>query len=165
MNDVITNYATDPRVDSPFEDPTACQYVSKEILLENPASSIKIILSAYLNEDADLRAFYAVSNEEGTDPVFSPFPGYSNLNTRGEVISAEDSNGLPDSFVVKSSSFSFEPYQTDYREYVFTVNDLPSFRNYRIKLNLASKNQCYVPKIKELRVIALAWYGFLWIKR
>ena len=156
VNDVITNYATDPRVDSPFEDPTACQYVSKEILLENSASSIKIILSAHLNEDADLRAFYAVSNEEGTDPIFSPFPGYSNLNTRGEVISAEDSNGLPDSFVVKSSSFSFEPYQTDYREYVFTVNDLPSFRNYRIKLNLASKNQCYVPKIKELRVIALA---------
>jgi hypothetical protein len=156
VNDVITNYATDPRVDSPFEDPTACQYVSKEILLENPASSIKIILSAHLNEDADLRAFYAVSNEEGTDPVFSPFPGYSNLNTRGEVINPENNNGLPDSFVVKSSSFSFEPYQTDYREYVFTVNDLPSFRNYRIKLNLTSRTQCYVPKIKELRVIALA---------
>ena len=65
VNDVIENYATDPRVDSPLEDPTACTYVSKEILLENPASSIKIILSAHLHEDSDVRAFYSVNGEEG----------------------------------------------------------------------------------------------------
>jgi len=156
VNDVIANYATDSRVDSPLEDPTACQYVSKEILLENPASSIKIIVSAHLNEEADLRAFYAINNRNGVDPVFTPFPGYLNLNTRGEVIAAENNNGLPDSYVVKSNSYVFNPYQTDYKEYTFTIDQLPSFRNYRIKLNLTSRSQCYVPKIRELRVIALA---------
>ena len=156
VNDVIVNYATDSRVDSPLEDPTACQYVSKEILLENPASSIKIIVSAHLNEEADLRAFYAINNRNGVDPVFTPFPGYLNLNTRGEIIAAENNNGLPDSYVVKSNSYVFNPYQTDYKEYTFTIDQLPSFRNYRIKLNLTSRSQCYVPKIRELRVIALA---------
>ena len=156
VNDVITDYATDSRVDSPLEDPTACQYVSKEINLENPASSIKIIVSAHINEDADIRALFAINNKEGQDPIFTPFPGYSNLNNRGGIINPEDSNGLPDSFVVKSNSYVFDAYQTDYKEYTFTIDQLPSFRNYRIKLNLTSKSQCYVPKIRELRVIALA---------
>ena len=156
VNDVIENYATDPRVDSPLEDPTACTYVSKEILLENPASSIKIILSAHLHEDSDVRAFYSVNGEEGLDPIFTPFPGFSNLNVRGEIINAENNDGRSDSFVVKSNTYTFDAYQTDYKEYIFTIDDLPSFRNYRIKLNLISKTQCYVPKIRDLRVIALA---------
>ena len=99
---------------------------------------------------------YAINNKEGQDPIFTPFPGYSNLNNRGGIINPEDSNGLPDSFVVKSNTYVFDAYQTDYKEYTFTIDQLPSFRNYRIKLNLTSKSQCYVPKIRELRVIALA---------
>ena len=48
VNNIITDYATDSRVDTIDEDPTACQYISKEIVLENPASSIKIILAAHI---------------------------------------------------------------------------------------------------------------------
>ena len=156
VNDVITNYATDPRVDSIDEDPTAFQYVSKEVVLENSASSIKIILAAHINTDADIRAFYCVSDKPGLEPIFTPFPGYSNLNIRGEVINAEDNNGESDVFVVKSNSEEFDPRFTEYKEYTFTVDQLPAFRTYRIKINLTSKTQCYVPKIKDLRVIALA---------
>ena len=35
VNNMISNYATDPRVNSTTEDPTAFQYISKEIVLEN----------------------------------------------------------------------------------------------------------------------------------
>ena len=83
-NSIITNYATDARVNVIENDPTACQYISKEIILENSASSLKIILAAHVNVDADIRAFYSIANEPGIEPTFSPFPGYSNLNTRGE---------------------------------------------------------------------------------
>ena len=44
VNNVITNYATDNRVNTIETDPTACQYISKEINLENNATSIKIMV-------------------------------------------------------------------------------------------------------------------------
>ena len=156
VNNIITNYATDSRVNSATEDPTAFQYLSKEIVLENPASSIKIIVAAHVNEGSDIRAFFATNNKPGSDPVFTPFPGYANLNERGEVIASENNNGESDSFITKSNTLSFESRELDYREYTFTIDRLPSFRTYRIKLDLTSTSQCFVPRVKELRVIALA---------
>jgi len=43
-----------------------------------------------------------------------------------------------------------------FREYTFTANDLPTFKNYRIKFILTSSNQTWVPRVSELRVITLA---------
>ena len=156
LNDVIENYATDPRVDSIGEDPTACQYISKEIVLENSASSIKVIVAAHINLQSDIRAFYAISNQPGIEPIFSPFPGYSNINNRGEIISSQNNNGEPDTRIIKSNTLAQNPAQVDYREYTFSINDLPSFKTYRIKFNLTSTSQCFVPRVKDLRVIALA---------
>ena len=156
VNNVITDYATDPRVDSIDEDPTACQYISKEIVLENSASSLKIILAAHVNIEADIRAFYSIANEPGIEPTFSPFPGYTNINSRGEVIAPQNNNGEPDTRIIKSTTLTQKSELVDYREYTFSIDDLPSFKTYRIKLNLTSNNQCFVPRIKDLRVIALA---------
>jgi hypothetical protein len=156
VNNIITNFATDSRVSTITSDPTACQYISKEIVIENSASSIKVILSAHIGDDADIRAFYAVNNKIGLDPIFTPFPGYSNLNSRGQVIASENNNGESDSFITKSIARSFDSEKLDYREYTFTVDQLPSFKTYRIKISLLSKSQSFVPRIKDLRVIALA---------
>jgi hypothetical protein len=156
VNNIITDYATDPRVDTVDEDPTGCQYISKEIVLENPASSIKIILAGHFTEVNDIRAFYCVNNKPGLEPIFTPFPGYSNLNSRGQIIAPENNNGESDRFVTKSNTYGYESRELTYREYTFTVDQLPSFRTYRVKLNLTSTSQCFVPRVKELRVIALA---------
>ena len=156
INNIITNYATDSRVNVIDLDPTACQYISKEIVLENSASSIKIILSAHIGDDADIRALYSVNNKIGLDPIFTPFPGYSNLNSRGQVIASENNNGESDSFITKSIARSFDSEKLDYREYTFTVDQLPAFRTYRVKISLESNSQCFVPRIKDLRVISLA---------
>ena len=56
----------------------------------------------------------------------------------------------------KSNSYGFEPQDIEYKDYTFTADNLPSFRSYRIKIVLTSKNQAYVPRIKDLRVLALA---------
>ena len=156
VNNIITDYATDSRVDTIDEDPTGCQYISKEIVLENPASSIKIILTGHLTDVNDIRAFYCVNNKPGLEPIFTPFPGYSNLNSRGQIIAPENNNGESDVFVIKSNTYGYDSRDLDYREYTFTVDQLPSFRTYRVKLNLTSTSQCFVPRVKELRVIALA---------
>ena len=156
VNDVISNYATDSRVNSALEDPTAFQYLSKEIVLENPASSIKVIVSAHIHEGSDIRAFFATNNKPGLAPIFTPFPGYANLNAAGEIIAPEDNNGESDSFITKANNLSFDSRALEYKEYTFTIDKLPSFRTYRVKLGLTSNSQCFVPRIKELRVIALA---------
>jgi hypothetical protein len=156
VNSVITDYATDSRVNGIFTDPTACQYISKEITLENPASSIKILVSAHINENNDIRAFYAINDKQGFNPIFEPFPGYANLDARGQVISQENSDGRSDIFVPKSNYKGFDGETLEYREYTFTADQLPSFRSYKIKIVMTSTDQVYVPRMKDLRVIALA---------
>ena len=156
VNNAISNYATDNRINTVKTDPTACQYISREMILENNATSLKVMLSAHINIDADIRVLYAINSKQGVDPIFTPFPGYTNLNYKGEVISVADNNGLPDKLVTKSNSTGFESESLEYSEYTFSVEDLPSFKSYRIKILLTSNNQVYVPRVRDLRVMALA---------
>ena len=156
INSEITNYATDPRVNSLFDDPSACQYISKEITLDSPASSIRIMLDAHVNQESDIRAFYSTSADPGFEPIFIPFPGYANLNTRGDIINEEDSNGTTNVFVEPSSRQGFKYEDFEFKEHVFEIDKLASFRSYRIKIVLASTSQVLVPKVKDLRVIAFA---------
>ena len=152
----ITNYATDRRVNSIDLDPSSCQYVSKETNLVNPASSIQIILDAHINTYSDIRAFYAIDNKQNFDPIFVPFPGWDNLDARGQIISVSNSNGKSDSYIPQSSSLGFASPTLEFKEYKFTIKDLPSFNSYRIKIVLTSTNQAYPPRIRDLKVIALA---------
>jgi hypothetical protein len=156
VNNVITNYATDNRVNSISDDPTSFQYISKEINLENSATSLKIILEAYINSYSDIRSFYSIGENPGFSPIFTPFPGYDNLNEKSQIISLEDNNGRSDSFVTPTSSLEYILNDSDFKEYVFTVDNLPSFKNFRIKLLGTSTNQVFVPRIRNLRVISLA---------
>ena len=156
INSEISNYATDPRVNTVFDDPSACQYISKEITLENPASAIRVMMDAHVNRESDIRVFYSVSPEPGFDPVFEPFPGYANLNTRGDIINPEDSDGTSNVFVAPSLQEGFAYRDFEFKERTFEVDKLPSFRSYRIKVILASTSQVFVPKVQNLRVIAFA---------
>ena len=154
VNSVISNYITDSRVNTIDKDPTAFQYISKEITLENPSSSIKVIVDVYRNRDADIRGFFAISDHQNFNPIYEAFPGFNNLNERGQIIDVANNDGLPDVNVPASTSLEHE--EPDFKEYSFTINELPSFKSYRIKLLMTSTNQAYVPQIQNLRVIALA---------
>ena len=152
----ITNYAQDNRVNSLNDDPTSCQYISKENTLENPASSLKVILDAHINNYADIRVFYAISETANFDPIFVPFPGFDNLNDRGEIIALENSNGKSDTYNTVSDVSGFASEDLDFREYTFTADNLPSFKSFRVKVVMTSTNQTYPPRMKDLRVIATA---------
>ena len=156
VNSEITDYINDQNANSILSDPTACQYISKEIVLEESASSIKILLDAYCNNECDIRAFYYTANESGLTPTFIPFPGYLNFDVNGNVISSKNNSGLPDVRVIKSNDYGFTSGELRFAEYEFTAENLPSFKNYRVKILLTSTNQVYVPRIKNLRVLALA---------
>ena len=170
INDVITDVASDSRVNSIDNDPSACQYISKEIGLTNPATSIKVIVDGYLTSFSDIRAFYATSDKDGFKPVFTPFPGYKNLDAAGRIKRSayydnstglhprklEASDGRSDSLILPNNEFTHNPDQSEFSSYTFTIDNLSTFRAYRIKFILTSTSQVHVPRLRNLRVLALA---------
>ena len=156
INNPIENFATDPRVNSMTEDPNAFQYITKEMQLENPATSLKILLNANVTPYSDVRCFYATGDSPDFSPIFVPFPGYDNLDSRGNIIDFANSDGRSDTFIPPSKRLLFRSENLDYTEHSFTANNIPSFRSYRIKVVMTSTNQAYVPRIRDLRTIALA---------
>jgi hypothetical protein len=156
VNNHIDNYTTDNRVATLEEDPSAFVYATNPIELEAPSTSIKILVAAYVNTDSDLRALYAIQNDPSDNLVYYPFPGYNNINNLGQVIDDAVSDGRPDSKKIKSDVLDFPSKTLPYTEYEFTIDNLASFRYFSIKLVGSSSNQAFPPRLKDLRVIALA---------
>lgn len=156
VNSPITDYAADGRVSTLDGDPSSFVYATKAISLETPASSIKVILSAYINTFSDIRCFYALTDDPNSDLIYYPFPGYTNLTSSGNVINFSDNNGLPDKMVSKTDLIGFDSDTINFREYEFSIDNLSPFRYFGIKLIGTSTNQAYPPRYKDLRVIALA---------
>ena len=156
IDSVVDDYVSDFRVSTLKDDPSSFVYATNPIPLGIPATSIKIIASAHVNTYSDLRAFYAVLKDSTEEPIYYPFPGYNNLYKSGEVIDLSNSDGNPDSKVDKSEGNGFLSIELSYRDYEFSINNLPEFRLFSIKFIGTSENQAYPPRLKGLRVIALA---------
>ena len=150
INSPSMNYAEDASVASITGDPHLFTYVTKPIRLENPASGIKVILDAYLNDDSDLRLFYST----GGSNLFIPFPGYANYQSGGEIDTSL-SDGTSDVNIKKSDSYSFQPGSTEFIEHEYTIDDISSFSEFRIKIAGSTTNTSYVPQVRNLRAIAL----------
>jgi hypothetical protein len=154
INNPILDYTKDPSVNSLFDDPNLFTYVTKQIKLENAATTIKVILDAYIHNDADIRALYSIGEDASN---FILFPGYSNINPdNGSIINLENSDGTPDTKPAKLDIYTSNPSYSDFREYEFTANLNTIFNKFSIKLVGTSKTQSFVPIIKNLRIIALA---------
>jgi hypothetical protein len=158
VNAPVTDYASDPRVNTTVDDPNNFTYVSKNVLLENPATGLKVYLDAYISRYNDVRVFYALDQEDSLadETVFVPFPGYGNFDIDGNLISQTDSDGSSDINIPKYDSLITVPSIDQFREYTFTNDNLPAFKSFRIKIIGTSTNQSIVPQIRNLRTIALA---------
>ena len=150
----IVDYSTDGRVNSILDDPHSAVYVSNVVDLKNPATSIKVLLSAYRHSSADFRVLYSLIRPDSSEveQSFELFPGYDNLTFTNEfglkVVDESKNSGLPDTFVSAS-------LENQFLEYEFTVNDLDLFVGYAIKIVMSGTSQAHPPRIKELRSIAL----------
>ena len=156
VNNVITNFATDSRVSTLRDDPSAFVYATQPIQLEIPATSIRLIVSAYINPYADLRALYAIMKDSTEEPIYYPFPGYLNRIESGQVIDPANNDGTSDTFVPKNDTLGFNSNEIAFKDYEFTIDNLESFRYFSIKLVGTTTNQSYPPRLRDLRVIAVA---------
>jgi hypothetical protein len=148
-----SDYANDDRVRALNGDPHSTIYISKSVRLKLPANSIKVLLSASRNDTNDIRVLYQLFRDDAPDASsnFELFPGHSNYRVDGigikRVIDPSLNDGSADSKVKQSSDRSF-------RDYEYSVDDLPDFSAFAIKIVMAGSNQATPPLIKQLRAIA-----------
>jgi hypothetical protein len=150
LNNPITNYSTDSRVNSIFDDPHAAIYVSKTINLKQSSDSIKVLFEAFRHASSDIRVMYKLLRTDSTyqQQFFELFPGYDNLDNNGFVIDSKNNSGRSDKFILPSNNIS------DFGSYEFTADNLPLFNGLQIKILMSGTNQALYPRIKDLRVIA-----------
>ena len=154
LNIPITDYVTDNRVNSIGNDPHAAVYVSNTINLAQPASTVKVILSAYRHSSADFRVLYSLirADSGGVPQAFELFPGYDNLKFVSDqgylVLDSSKNTGRPDSYVQPSLDNQF-------LEYEFTAENLDLFVGYTIKIVMSGSDQSKPPRFKSLRTLAI----------
>jgi|TARA_R100000030_G_scaffold95512_1_gene83009 hypothetical protein len=149
INKPVTDYASDSRVNELTGDPHSSVYITKKISLSNPATSLKVILSAYRHFSADFRVLYQLykSDSSEVEQSFELFPGYDNLNGQ-TVINPSRNNGRPDTFVRSSK-------ENEFLDYEFTADDLGEFSAFKIKIEMSGTNESEVVQIRDFRAIAL----------
>ena len=150
INSPIANFVTDRRANTLY-DPHDLLYLTKVIKLENPATGLKVLFAAYRPSASYVRVLYRLQRADGDeiDKAFTLMPGYDNLNASGDIINAKSNSGLPDRKTVAS-------LEDQFIEYEFTVEDLPQFTGFQVKVDIGSTNQAEDPELLDFRTIATA---------
>jgi hypothetical protein len=136
----------------PEGDDHAAVYLTKKTNLKNPATSIRVILDANREDVASIKVLYKILRVE--DAFDFDEVGYSFFNDDGTV----SGSGGPDVTVNPSTSLGqFNEY-----EYTAGITDdgvgtpLDDFISFQIKIVLRTTNSARPPRIKQLRILALA---------
>lgn len=157
LNKPISNYPSDSRSNNLIDDPHSSVYISNQINLLKPATSLKVITTAYRHSSSNFRVLYKLIRADSSEvnQSYEYFPGYLNLkDSNGDgigdiVIDRSLNDGLSDVFVSPNSDGDFSEYQ-------FTINNLEQFTGFSIKIVMIGTNESYPLRFKDLRVIALA---------
>ena len=159
INDPIgkDNYASDPRSTQIKNDPHGSVFVSNPVFLEQPATSLKVLVGASVQPEADFRVYYRLFSSDSSEvsTTYRPFPGFNNMKDNDgdgygdEIIDVGLNDGRADAPVKPNRINEFSEYQ-------FTVDNLPEFNGFAIKIVMSSTNESTPVKIKDYRAIALA---------
>jgi len=157
LNNPITDYAEDGRVNQLLDDPHAAIYVSRTVRLTQVSNSLRVLLSAYRHSSADFRVLYSLIRPQSNESIqsFNLFPGYNNLtvdnNLDGylDIIDVSKNDGLSDTIVPSS-------LENQFLEYQYTASDIGPFIGFTIKIVISGTRQDKYPRFKDLRAIALA---------
>jgi len=156
LNNPVDDWITDNRVNTLKQDPNSFVYATEPITLKEGSSSIKILLEGHINVSSDLRALYAISNDPNEELVYQLFPGHTNLTQTGQIIDPAKNNGLPSKFIPKTDKIAYLSEDLVWHDYEWNIDDLPTFKYFSIKLVGTGTNQAQPPRVKNLRVLALA---------
>ena len=127
-------------------DQNACIYITKKVALENAATSIRVNFAANKKPSADIKVLFKILRSD--DSFDFDELGYEYFN----------SDGSPDATVNSSLSTS------DFQDYTYTAGvkddgigvSLSEFSQFAIKIVMQGTNAAQPPRVRDLRVIALA---------
>ena len=130
----------------PDGDQNVAIYITKRVTLENPATSIKVFFAGHKRNTAEFKVLFKILRSDQSD----------DMDDLGYVFFNDD--GSPDATVPASLQFG------DFQEYLYTagVKDddigtpLPEFNQFQIKIVMQATDAANPPRIKDLRVLALA---------
>ncbi len=124
---------------------SVAKYVTKEIAINNPGTSIDVRVTANVLSVDNIKVFYKIkksSDQKNFDDVnWSPF----NVDGNPDV----DTLAVPGNSI--SASFEKQSY---YQEFKYSVNDLPEFTSFSIKVVMKGDNPAFPPKVQDLRGVA-----------
>lgn len=157
INNPISDYSEDSRVNKLSGDPHGSLFVSKRVNLKLPATSLQVLIAASRPPQADFRVLYKLFKADSSDVEqnFVLFPGYDNLTDTDDdgygdrVIKDSKNSGRADAFVPAS-------LRGDFSEYQFTADNLDPFNGFVIKIVMSSTNESAPVRFKDFRAIALA---------
>jgi hypothetical protein len=149
--DVYPASIYDPMTDPSGDDHDAI-YLTKRATLENPATSLRVIFDANRDDTADIKVLYKILRTDDAND-FDELD-FKFFNDDGTVVGS----GGPD--VSVSPSLGLDQFN----EYEFTagVTDdgigtpLDEFIAFQIKIVMRATNSARPPRIKDLRILALA---------
>ncbi len=157
LDNPVSDYIFDGRANQIQDNSHASRYISNTVFLSQPATSLKVILTAYKHPSADFRVLYNLISADSyeVDQSFILFPGYDNLtidnNQDGylDIVNPYLNSGLPDTNVPSSSN-------DEYFEYEYTAPNLKEFVGFTLKIVMSGTDQSKPPIIRDIRAIALA---------
>ena len=114
------------------------KYITKPIILENPATALDIRISASVQSTSAVKLFYRTTSAEDVRKLGDV--AWRGFNEDG------------------SADVTVEPSKedNDFKEQKFSVSSLPEFTAFSIKIVLTGSISSYPPLVKDMRGIALA---------
>lgn len=110
----------------------SARYVCRKMVLSQPAIGLRISLAASVQKDSEIEVYYKIQSDQSV-----PF----------------------DSIIYEKATVDAAPPPSendeDFRDYVFTVNNLSSFTTFAVKVVLKGGNPANPPLLKDFRAIAL----------
>ena len=120
-------------------DENAAIYLTRLARLDNSSTGVKVAFAANTFEFSEIQVMYKLV------PV-----GYAG-DTDDLNFEFFNTDGRPDSgkMVPQNDPFIFNDFE-------YTLDDAPAYDGFQLKIVLKNYNQPYIPRVKDLRIIALA---------
>ena len=121
------------------------KYTTKEVSIGNPGTTIDVRLTANVKNIDDIQVLYRYKKSASQESFENIEWEYFNVT------------GLPDTTQYPSSENTISGIvekQSAYQELKYSVQNLPEFSSFGIKIVMRSDDPVYVPKIQDLRTVA-----------
>lgn len=147
----ITNYATETL---PIGGAALSKYITRKIELNDPASAIKIWISANRPYGSNIDVYYKIQRTDDTDGNFD-------TDYNWNLASTDSADGVP--YSDNPSRYTEVSYTIDINDFktAFSLPGTPAdgdiqFTAFAIKIVFTSNNSSRVPSCKEFRAVAVS---------